>query len=301
MHVSSKKKQQQDSKNTQALATASAVDITHSLGALTSASLKVQSTFSKMSEELIQQHAELEAVSQAIELKKEELKTLHGVDSILLTIDEAKAQHTQTLAGLEAEKAEFLKQIAAKKVELEIERKREADQFNYNLQLSRKNEADQFSESLRLRNNQERDRSEAFEKDLKLRDATLAAKEFDYQAALAKSATFDETVKKEVDKAVAIATNSLKKDYEHEKQVTAIQAQAALNGQKSDNQRLVDALNNVTAENKELREQLKTAQEAQINLAKEAVAGAANAKTVADMQSLFTNTGGGGNGTRPRG
>lgn len=295
---STKKQQVQQVKNTAAVSKASSIDLAKTLNALAQSSVSVQATISGISEEIVQKHAELKAVDDAISLKKQEMETLHGVDQILLTTDEARAQHAAEVEKLAQERQQIENDHQALQNQRQQERDREEEDYNYNLQQKRRQENDQWLEQVRTNQNNERDRREKFEKDISTREEALRAKETDYQTALAKLASFDADVKKESDRAVAIALSSQKKDYEHQIQLTKVQQDAEVSKLKHDNERLVQSFNNVEAQLKETQAQLAQAYAKNNELAAKAVEGAANTKQVADLQSLITNVG--GNGTRAR-
>lgn len=298
MSSKTKKQQAQTTKNTAAISKASSLDLNKSLNALSTSGVTIQGTLSKISEELITQYAELQAVGDAITLKKAEMEALHGVDQILLTIDEARESHRIQLEEISKEQ-EYSDLKHRELVQQTVQsRARDEAEHNYNLQQQRKTEVDAWAEKLRLRALEERDRQEKFEKSYAEREAALRLKETAYSEALTRIANIDVEVKKESDKNVAIATAVMKKDYTHEAQMTAVKHEADLSKIKFDNQRLVEAANNMEKQILELQAQLKSAHEAQTQLAKDAVSAAANQKSISDMQSLMTNIG--GNGTRPR-
>lgn len=295
---STKKQQVQQNKNTASIGKAASVNIGASLSAISATSVKIQGDLAKISEELIQKHADLQAVDEAIRLKKQEMENLHGVDNVLLTIDEAKAQHAQQLEVLAQEKAKIEEEHETLQAQLAQARARDEEEYSYNLQQTRKNETDTWNEQVRTRTNLERDRREAFERDLLNRELVLKTKETEYSDALTKAASFEADVKKEVDKAVAIATNSLNKDHTHKAQLVEVQNKAIIDGLNSALAQKVQLLADRDATITALSNQLKDAYAKNAELASKAVEGAANAKSMADMQSLITNVG--GNGTRPR-
>lgn len=300
MATKTKKQQAQATRNTASLSKAQSIDLTKTLSGITSAGVTIQGTLSKISEEIIQKHAELQAVDEAIALKKQDMTNLHGVDQVLLSIDEAKSQHTQTLEDLAKQKDQVEQEIRDLQAKNEQERVREQEDYAYKTKIARKVEQDAWIEQVRLRNNQERDRQEAFERDVTNREFALKAKEVEYQAALTKAATFDEDVKKEVSKAEAILKNVLTKDFSHQTQIAAMQHSTQVEKLTFDNQRLQQTAATAEAQIKELQAQLKTAYEENVKLARAAVDGAANAKAQSDALALMTNIGGGSNGTRTR-
>jgi len=294
-----KKQQAQATRNTASLSKAQSIDLSKTLSGITSAGVTIQGTLSKISEEIIQKHAELQAVDEAIALKKQDMQNLHGVDQVLLSIDEAKAQHAQTLEDLSKQKDQVEQEIRDLQAKNEQERVREQEDYAYKTKMARKVEQDAWIEQVRLRNNQERDRQEAFEKDVSNREFALKTKEVEYQAALTKAATFDQDVAKEVSKAEAILKNVLTKDFTHQAQIASMQHSTQVEKLQFDNQRLLQTATTAEAQIKELQLQLKTAYEENTKLARAAVDGAANAKAQSDALALMTNIGG-SNGTRTR-
>lgn len=300
MATKTKKQQAQSARNTASLSKAQSIDLSKTLSGITSAGVTIQGTLSKISEEIIQKHAELQAVDESIALKKQEMQNLHGVDQVLLSIDEAKAQHQATLDELEKQKQQIEQEHQELVNQLAQTRAREQEDYTYKLTQARKNDLDTWNEQVRIRTNAERDRQEAFEKDVANREFVLKTKETEYQAALTKAATFEDEVKKEVSKAEAILKNVLTKDFSHQAQIATIQHQTQVEKLQFDNQRLQQTAAAADAQIKELQAQLKTAYEENVKLARAAVDGAANSKAQSEALALMTNIGGNGNGARPR-
>jgi len=219
---------------------------------------------------------------------------------VLLTIDEAKAQHAQYLEDQAKERERLAEENLRVLEARNQERQREQETFTYDLQQKRKAEADAWNEQIRIRNNTERDRQEAFEKDIANREAILKTKEAEYQAAITKAATFEDEVKKEVSKAEAILKNTLTKDFNHQAQIATMQHQTQVEKLQFESQRLAAASATAEAQIKDLQAQLKTAYEENVKLARAAVDGAANSKAQSEALALMTNIGGSGNGARPR-
>jgi len=295
-----KKQQAQATRNAASISKAQSIDLSKTLSGITSAGVTIQGTLSKISEEIIQKHAELQAVDDSIALKKQDMQNLHGVDQVLLTIDEVKAQHAATLDELAKQKEQIELDHQNLVNQLAQARTREQEDYTYKLTQARKNDNDSWNEQVRVRNNQERDRQEAFEKDVANREFVLKTKETEYQAALAKAATFDEEVKKEVTRAEAILKNVLTKDFSHQAQIATIQNTTHVEKLQFDNARLAQTAATADAQIKELQTQLKTAYEENVKLARAAVDGAANSKAQSEALALMTNIGGNGNGARPR-
>lgn len=284
--MSSKRKQAQDSRNTASIDKASSLELGKALGDVSSTSILVQGLFGKISEQLVTKHSELQAVNDAISLKTAELNDLHGKDKILLSIDDLNVE------------SRIAREHAGQEIEASRrDREKEDAEYQYNLSQRRKTEDDQWKESVRLREREHKLKMEELDKKAAEREATLAAQEKAFAAAIEKLASFDEMVKKASEREAAIVGNVLKKDHTHQLEIINIQNKSVVDGLKTDNIRLQNILEHNDAIIVSLQLQLKTAQESQIQLAKDAVAGAANQKGMADMQSLITNIGG-QNGTR---
>lgn len=296
--ASTKKQQVTESKNKASLERAGGLDLDKVLGSLTKTTVDIQQTLGKVGTTLIEKVADLKAVEETITIKKAELEALHGADKILLGIDELKAEHEQTLQQLAKEAEEAREKMEQEKADEEERRRREEADFNYQLSLRRKGEEDRWTEQLRLRNRDEKIRQEEFDRSFALREAELAKKESDYQAALARFETIQNEIDSAVKREVSIVANAMKKDFEHEKQLTAVQHKAEIDRFTAANQNLTGQLAAAEATVRDLQAALSKAYEKNNELAAKAVDSAANTKTVADMQSLITNIG--GNGARPR-
>lgn len=282
-----KSEEAKNAKNAATLAKAGAVNLESSLAGITRASLEAQEAFADVGKRLITKYEELGAVEEAIKLKKDDLKALHGQDKILKEISELEAEKTKIEAAN--------KQLEE---DLSIARDREDADFQYNRMQARKAEADLWNESVRIRNNTERDRQEAFEKDLKVRNEILQAREKDYTDAITKLATFEDELARRVNAEVGKEKAILTSKFEADKKLTEVTHKAEISGLQKDIGHALETIVAKDATIANLQEQLKTAIDAQTALAKAAVEGANDKKALADAQSLFTNTAGAANGKR---
>lgn len=288
--------QVQEIRNVATITKVSGLDPASTLAATNTLALKIQKDLSQISEQFINKHAELQAIDDAIKLKKEEMEALHGADQILLSLDELRTQHEKEIAELQEAREIIIKNNEELEINLEETNKREIEQFDYLLQLNRKKEQDAWEEKLRLRGVQERDRLEQFEKNIANGMAALKASETEYQAAITKLASFDKEVEAAVGSRVGMITNNLKKEHEHQTQLLVIKHEAALNTLVHDNKRLVETSNSLEIQVKELQGLLKEAYAANAALAAKAVDGASDKAAQASAMSMLTNIGGPRNG-----
>jgi DNA repair exonuclease SbcCD ATPase subunit len=276
-------------KNAATIAKAEAINLEGSLAGITKASLEAQEAFAEVGKRLQAKYEELSAVEDAIKLKKEDLKLLHGQDKLLKEISE-----------LEAEKAKIEATNKQLEEDLQVARDREEAEFQYKRNQERKAEDDARKETLRLEANKERDRKEAFEKDLKTREEVLQTKETDYQQAIAKIATFDSELDKRVNAEVGKEKGILTSKFEAEKRIIAVEHKAQIDGLNKDIEHANKTIVAKEIELASLREQLAKAVDSQTALAKATVEGANDKKALADAQSLITNVGSNGRGPTAR-
>lgn len=286
-----------DSKSKVALEKASSIQVDKTLNSISALGLQIQRDFGEIGLKFSEKIAELQAVELSIALKKKEMEELHGADAVLLNLDELKAQHQKTLQELSLE---IQNDRETRRVEEEAEREhhnRIEEEYNYNLIKKRQLDDDTWAEQLRIRLRDETIRKEQFDKSLAIKTAELASQEAAYKSALDKVASFDVEVKREAAKEIAIQTNVLKKDHEHKNQLADMQHKSQVESLNSKFAGLEVALNQRDATITELRAQLKSAQESQIQLAKDAVNAANQKSAQADAMAMLTSIG--SNGTRP--
>jgi hypothetical protein len=206
---------------------------------------KVLDTLSGLQGEVTKRINLLDTINGAISLQEKRLQELHGVEAATVSLDEVKA-------GIESEKAAW----EAEKAELEKDQQREEEEYNYNLAQQRKLQNDQFESTLAKRKREEELRKEVLERewaDIKL---GLENRKSEYDAAAAKLATFDSAVKANVDREVAIATNSLKRSYEHEKALTQKDYEATIKVMESENNNLSKQVSSLLGEVSNLKSDL---------------------------------------------
>lgn len=277
----SKRSQAQETRNTAALDKASNLELDKALSSVSSASINAQGLFGDISKMLVTKYAELQAVNDSIGLKRSELEELHGRDRLLLSLDDLRMEYDKEKLQQQEERAQLIKA-----------REQQSDEYDYELNQKRKAANDQWDEMQRVRDRNNLIKQEEFDKNLKERENELKRIDLEYKAAIDKANSFDDVLKKEVEKQVSIVTNVLKKDHAHITQISDIQYKAEVEKLSLDNSRLTATINHNDTIIVSLQKQLAAAQDAQTRLASEAVSAAANQKGMADMQSLITNIGG---------
>ena len=205
---------------------------------LMKAKLDANRALDGVGEQLVAEAEQLTQVREAIENERKELETLldkevisSSIKSLLDTFESEKTRIDEATANIEKQYADRVADLEAEfkdaKAELEKQHKREEADYQYNLAQTRKKQLDKFAEEDRTRSIAEAERFRLQELNWSTREEALKKAEQELADLRAKAAGFDELVKKEVAKEVAIATNSLKKDFTHAAQMEQAKFEAA--------------------------------------------------------------------------
>lgn len=263
-------------KGQETLKQAAGVTIESAAKKVTEAQLAIGKTLSDVTNQLQQQLSELSTVTQAVELKKAELETIYGKEQVLKNIDD-----------LNVEFEEYKQNIVTQKEKLFLERTREESEFEFTREQARKNEQVQYEEERRLLKNKHRDEDEERNKNFQLRNEEMLKKENEFIELKKQVDAFPAKLDSEVKKEVAIATNSVKREYEHKLEL--LSKDLATNQSIFQNQ-LTGANGRLESQAKviaELTAQLTGAQSKVAEIAKEALTAASSTKSLADVQQLI--------------
>lgn len=186
------------------------------LADIASAQVGIQKMLADVSATVSGKLAQVETIDAAIALKKQELVDLHGVGDTATSLDDLEAE-------IDAVRVSWAKESAA----VDAERLLEQQEFNAALTRQRRKEAEQFADTLQRRNLEEAMRQESFNRSLADRDAQMKLKETEFAALKAQVDAFPAAQKSYADKEVAIATNSLKRDYNQQLQMAQLNSDNA--------------------------------------------------------------------------
>lgn len=204
--------------------------------AIMKAKLTASRALDSVAEELLQKTEQLKDVREAIDLETKELEELHGKEIIASStralVEDYKAREEELRAQMEERQQDFArrvqeyeKQFAEQRTEQLKKVQREDADYQYGLQQKRKLQIDGFAEEDRKQRLMNEDKQRLLELGWKQREETIAAQEQEFAEFRTRVAAFPEELKKEVDAKVAIATNSVKKDFSH--QIAMLEAQQA--------------------------------------------------------------------------
>jgi chromosome segregation ATPase len=242
----------------------------------TLAELKVQLTavLDNISSQLATGLADLKDVQDAIKAEQEQLKNLYDIS--------AEANSLQALQlSIDEEKAQWAEQ----KTEREKARQREEEQYNYDLRKRRQEEDDRV-QAQRL------ERQRSFEADLAaktealtMREEAIAAREAEIRDLQARVASFDETLKKETSREVAIVTNSMKRDHEHATRVMQLEHKNLVDQKTAEVTALTKQVAELQTQYRSLDAEYKAATAKVQAIAEKAIDGASRQQTVVQMAS----------------
>lgn len=284
-------------KNEATLKTAANLTIDAAAKKVTEAQLSIGKTLSDVTSKLQEQLQELTTVSQAVELKKAELSNIYGTEQVLKNIDELKADFENQKAAIDLAFAAYQQESEAKQASLELERNKDQEQFDYELEQSRRSERLAHEESLRVAAAQERDRREQIERGFKEREENLKKAENELIVLRTQVQGFPAEIDAAVKKAEAIASNSIKREYEHKLSLLQKDFETsqlvANNTIKGLNDRLASQDNVIG----QLQSRLSDADKRVTDIATKALEAASSTKSLADVQNLIQTQ---NNGTSAR-
>lgn len=219
--VESKAESFNKEKSEQTLKAASSLTVENAVKKLTEVNLNIGKTLSDVGQQISQQVNEFQTISHAVQLKKEELENLHDKDLVLKEIEE-----------LQSLKATAQEDHDNKVAELEEDLKRQTDQREYDFSIQTRQKNDELGEEIRVKKLEERNRQDELARNWKAREDELKAKETEFVSYKTQVEGFPAKLSSEVKREVAIAENSIKREYEHRIQLLekdkATSAQIAL-------------------------------------------------------------------------
>lgn len=210
----SKKTEVAQIKKTEVLASVGGMSIGGVANQIAKTQVEIAKTLADVGTQVSAALATLETVNSAIEVKREELKTLHGIEAAALTLDDLNGtiQQTRDEWAAEQERQEAVADEVAAAVEKA--RKRDEDEYAYKTAQAQRAATDLFAAQQAAALKAEADRKEKLEKEWAAREGELKGRENELAALRQAVEAYPARLKAEVDREVAIATNSLKKTLE---------------------------------------------------------------------------------------
>lgn len=216
--------------------------------------------------------AELQALKEtqeAVAVEKAKLKELYGMDAEL-----------ETLETLQEKIGQHKKFWAEEKQETERLRAREEEEYRYNLKKEHQQQRDAFEAELDELSAQKNAELDAREANLKIREEHLQNAALDCAKLKNDWSAREEAHKKELQAAVAVATNSLKKDLTHQHELEKLKLENELSSVKSQVSSLQERVAELVKTNSELDAKYKDATTKVQQIAEKAIEGASKQSIV---------------------
>lgn len=187
--------------------------------------LEVQRAVNNLTEQLIAKAEELKTLQEAIGIEQEELQRLYDLDVASASVRALVEDKERTIAELDAqiaekrkawqeEQAQHVREVQERNAEIQRQRAREADEYEYRTNTARERRSAEFDQHLRQKK-AEHDAAVAVERvALEEQRTALAAERAELDKFRERVNGLEGEIKSKVDAAVAIATNSLKRDLE---------------------------------------------------------------------------------------
>jgi len=199
--------------------TVKSIQVNEVVNEIGSLQVGIQQQLANISAAITGKLEQLHSTESAISLMQDRLKEIYDIEKEALSLEEVRARRAE-------EDERYNKMIAARneewKEEQEVRNKkwqREIEEHLYDINLNKKKFADEFSAEVEDHKRSERLRTEELQKSWSQREAEIKANETKFNELEKLVAGFDDRLKTEVSKAEAIATNSVKRNYEHQLQL----------------------------------------------------------------------------------
>jgi colicin import membrane protein len=246
--------------------------------------VQVQETLAGLSAKILEKLQLLRQVEDSIQLKNDQLKEYHDIEAKVIELDELQAEIDAKYEEWEQEQARKKREFAEQQAERNRAWKREEEEYDYQKRMERRQKEDEFSAILGQKEKENRERQEQLEKNWKEREVDLARREGELAELREKVAGIPELIKKEVNAAVAIATNSVKKEYETKAQLAQKDAETAEKLASQQIQALQSTIDRLNQQVDGMRQELEQAHQRVSEISARAVDSAAGRSTIEALQ-----------------
>lgn len=276
-------------KTNEILSAVSGITLENVSNKLAAVQVEVQHTLAGLSTKLTEQLAVLGNVENAIALKKDELKQLRDIEVTASTLDELTAQIEAQREDWLKEQQKKLEHFAALEAQRQVGWAREEEQYNYKKLQERQKSEDAFAARMIESEKANRNKQEQLEKLWAEREASLKTREQELVELRNQVANFPATLKAEVDKNVAVATNALKRTYEMETKISSAENASTIKLAEQQNKSLEKTIGELNAQVLGLKDQLKSAHDDIKTISQKALESASGREALANLQRTVEN------------
>jgi len=188
-------------------------------GEIQQVQVEVQKTLAELSGKLTEKLNILEDVQKAINVKKDEMRRLQQIEADALELDELKAQIEMMKEEQKDQEAEWKRNFEEQKSDERKKWAREEAEHIYTTEQKRRKMEDTLTWDIAQKEKANREKQEQLEKNWTEREALMKKGEQELAELRLYKEGEKDRIQKEVNAAVAVANNSLKKEYEHQKQI----------------------------------------------------------------------------------
>jgi hypothetical protein len=271
--------------------------------------LEVQRTVAGLTEQAVQRAEELSKLQAAIDVETAELERLYSIDvaaaSIAALIDEHQQKKdalekviVTTRAAWDEEIRAHNKLVIQHNSDLEVQRQREQQEYTYRTNQARARAEEEFKYTLAISERNQKEREAQAEKEIVSRRAALAAQEAELAQFKARVDGLDAEIKKAADTAVAIATNSLKRELTAQHTLQTKDYEAALGLERQRNAALNESNAKLATEVEKLHAQLQAAKQQVTDITIKALESASGQQALQNVRDLVKENGPTRNGTK---
>lgn len=188
---------------------------------ITATQVEVQKSLADLSAKITEQLQTLRKIEEAIDLKNDELKSLYDIEAKAVDLDELTAQIEAQRKAWEEEQTRKKQEFAESQSERNKQWVRTEEEYQYKLAQEHRKLQDEFAALMTQKEKENRDRQEQLEKSWAEREGELKKRETEVAELREKVANMPEVIRKAENAAQAVATNSVKKEYETKIQIAA--------------------------------------------------------------------------------
>jgi len=181
---------------------------------ITDTQVEIQKVLADLSAKVMERLQELQNIESAIAVKRDDLKRMHEIEVKATTLDELEEQIARTRKEWEEEQARKKREFQEMQSERNKAWKREEDEYQYRIKQEHMKAEDAFALLMQQQERQNKERQDQLEKNWAERETELKKRENELVELRAWKEGEAERVKKAVNAEVAVATNSVKKEYE---------------------------------------------------------------------------------------
>jgi hypothetical protein len=225
-------------------------------GTIASTQVEVQKSLAALSAKLVEQLQVLGNVEEAIKLKREELQQLYNIEAGAVSLDDLDAKIEAQREAWKEEQARKQREFAEQQSERNKQWARTEEEYQYRMNLEHKKGEDSFTYRMAQQEKDNRDKQELLEKNWGQREEELKKREKELEDLRTQVAAIPEQVRKAENAAVAVATNSVKKEYETKIVLATKDAEMASKLAAQEVASLRQALDKATAQLADLKTQL---------------------------------------------